>query len=154
MLGSSLSKYRDTGLLLLRIGLGVAFIAHGWPKVAGGKGTWVGLGSAVPFGPPVVWGFIAAVVETLGGLFFAIGFLFRPVSFLLFVQMVVAVSFHMRMMKPPMNEFQQGWSHAFELATVFLGMMFVGPGRYSVDAGLCPEVERSQGSGAVMKSGE
>jgi putative oxidoreductase len=153
MIGNGLGRYRDTGLLLLRIGLGAAFIAHGWPKLMGGTAMWRQIGSAVPLPAPVVWGCIAALVEVVGGLFFAVGFLFRVASFLLFVQMAVAVSFHMRMKDPVMSSFTMGWSHAFETGIVFLGMTFVGPGRYSIDAGLCPEVDRSRGFDAVTKAG-
>jgi putative oxidoreductase len=151
MIGDSLGKYRDFGLLVIRVGIGAAFMAYGWSKLTGGQTTWRQLGGAVPFPGPVVWGFIAMLVELLGGLFIAIGFLFRPVCLLLFIQMMVAVRFHMRLPDPKMSSFLMGWSHAFELGIVFLGFLFVGPGRYSVDAGLSSELDRSQGFDVTPK---
>jgi putative oxidoreductase len=38
-------KFRDYGLLLLRLGIGLMFAAfHGFPKIIGGAETWAGLG--------------------------------------------------------------------------------------------------------------
>ena len=47
MNSTSCSKWRDSGLLILRIGLGIAFMVHGWPKLMGGPRFWEGLGGAV-----------------------------------------------------------------------------------------------------------
>lgn len=33
---ASLGKYRNTGLLIIRIGLGVMMMLHGYPKLLGG----------------------------------------------------------------------------------------------------------------------
>ena len=37
---SFLDRYRDLGLLVMRVGLGLSFMAHGWPKLVGGPETW------------------------------------------------------------------------------------------------------------------
>jgi hypothetical protein len=39
-----LGNYRNFGLLIIRVGLGLMFIYHGLPKLAGGVETWRGLG--------------------------------------------------------------------------------------------------------------
>jgi putative oxidoreductase len=132
MIGSSLTKYRDVGLLILRLGIGGAFIAHGWPKISGGTGYWAGLGTAMPLPGHTFWGFMGAITEFGGGILFAIGLLFRPVCALLVIQMIVAISYHLRLAPPPMNTWAI-WSHPFEDLVVFLGMFLIGPGRYSVD---------------------
>jgi putative oxidoreductase len=36
MILHKLDRYRDAGLLVLRIGIGVMFMLHGFPKVMGG----------------------------------------------------------------------------------------------------------------------
>ena len=38
---------KDKGLLLLRIGIGISFIVHGFPKIAGGTEKWAMLGKAM-----------------------------------------------------------------------------------------------------------
>ncbi len=42
-----LDKYTDEGLLFLRVGLGIMFVLHGWPKMFGGLKQWAGLGMAM-----------------------------------------------------------------------------------------------------------
>lgn len=38
MIYDKLDKYRDPGLLFLRIGIGVMFMIHGFPKLVAGPG--------------------------------------------------------------------------------------------------------------------
>ena len=35
----------DIALLILRVGIGIMFILHGYPKMMGGMEKWIGLGS-------------------------------------------------------------------------------------------------------------
>ena len=37
----------DFGLLILRVGIGVMFIIHGWGKLIGGTDKWEAIGSNV-----------------------------------------------------------------------------------------------------------
>ncbi|MGK6350145.1 DoxX family protein [Parapedobacter sp. DT-150] len=129
---SSLSKFKNTGLLLIRIGLGIMFIMHGYPKLLGGPKMWEGVGGAmgevgITFFP-VAWGLLAAIVETFGGFLFLIGLFFRPASLLLAFTMLIASLHHLGA-----GDGLKGASHAIEIGVVFLGLAFVGPGRYSVD---------------------
>jgi len=127
-----LTKYRDLGLLLLRIGLGVMFFLHGWPKLAGGPDKWVAVGSAMSAVGitflPVFWGFMAAFAETVGAVLLVLGFLFRPACILLTITMAVATTMHYKA-----GEGFSGWSHAAELGIVFLSLILIGAGRFSVD---------------------
>ena len=129
---SSLSKFKNTGILLVRIGLGVMFIMHGYPKLLGGPELWKGIGGAmgevgITF-LPLLWGLLAALAETLGGLFFLLGIFFRPVALILAFNMLIASLHHLSA-----GEGLQGASHAIEIGIVFLGFIFIGPGKYSID---------------------
>ncbi|PIP28783.1 DoxX family protein, partial [Candidatus Kuenenbacteria bacterium CG23_combo_of_CG06-09_8_20_14_all_39_39] len=77
--------YADIGLLILRLGLGAMFIVHGWPKISGGAPLWPELGEAVSFCGIkfgfMFWGFMAACSEFFGGIFIALGIVFRPFCF-------------------------------------------------------------------------
>ena len=43
-----MDRYRDLGLLILRVGFGLSFFwYHGYPKLAGGPETWARIGDAV-----------------------------------------------------------------------------------------------------------
>lgn len=130
---SSLGKYKNTGLLLLRIGLGLSFLLlHGYPKLMGGPTTWKAVGSAMAHvgidAYPVVWGFLAGLTEALGGLFILMGLFFRPASILLAFTMLVAGLNHLGA-----GDGILGASHPLELMFVFIALAFVGPGKYSVD---------------------
>ncbi|MFH1093523.1 MAG: DoxX family protein [Candidatus Omnitrophota bacterium] len=120
-----LDKYRDEGLLFLRAGLGIMFILHGWPKMMGGPEQWAGLGNLGIGFAPVVWGFMAAFAELVGGVCLIIGFMLRPACGLLFINMFVAVVFHLKK-----GDGFMGASHAIELGIVFLSLVFIGPGEY------------------------
>lgn len=129
---SSLGKYRDFGLLVLRVGVGAMFILHGWPKISGGPGGWAEIGGAMGYLGihvwPTVWGAAAAVAEFVGGILLVLGLFTRVAALLLLCTMIVAVAFHLGR-----GDGIGGASHAIELACVFFGLLLLGPGRHSVD---------------------
>ncbi|KYZ77761.1 DoxX family protein [Anaerosporomusa subterranea] len=125
-------KYRELGILLLRVGIGLMFMYHGWPKIVGGTETWVKLGMAMKFlgvsFAPAFWGFMSAVTEFIGGFLIAIGLLTRPVAMFLSFNMIVAV-----VLKFSSGAGLGGASQAIEVGIVFLSLILMGPGRYSID---------------------
>lgn len=130
---SSLGKYKDTGLLIVRVGLGLSFLLlHGYPKLVGGPEMWKAVGSAMSHVGidvfPVAWGFMAGLTEALGGLFLLLGLFFRPASFFLAFTMLVAALNHLGA-----GDGMSGASHPLELMVVFVALIFIGPGKYSVD---------------------
>jgi putative oxidoreductase len=131
MLLKFLAKYRDCGLLFLRIGLGVAFIMHGLPKLSGGPATWRGVGQAMGnlgiHHWPEFWGFLAAVTESLGGVLLALGVFYRPICLLLAFTMAIAT------MRDAKTRDFKVYSHPLEMTVVFVGLAFIGPGRFSID---------------------
>jgi putative oxidoreductase len=128
---SKLGNYRNFGLLIIRIGLGIMFIYHGFPKLTGGPHKWEEIGKATNYVGihfwPMFWGFMAAVVEAIGGVLLIIGWQFRLVCLLLVINLIVAA----------LVTYSGGGisdaSHAIEDAVVFAGLVFLGPGKYSAD---------------------
>jgi putative oxidoreductase len=127
-----LTKYRESGLLVLRVALGaIFFFAHGWPLLAGGIVKWRELGHAMHFlhinFAPVFWGFMAAFSESIGVLLLILGLFFRPSCILLALTMLVA----------SIMDLKTGGlahaSHALELFVLFSALILIGPGKYSVD---------------------
>lgn len=128
-----------TGLLVLRIGIGISIFFHGLPKIMGGAETWTAIGGTmsnlgINFAP-TFWGFMAAVAETVGGILFAMGLLFRPAVLLLISTMIVALVMH----------FSQGddfmkYGHALDLLIVFVAALFTGPGKFSLDTKYIPRI--------------
>lgn len=130
----SLDQFSNFGLLITRVVVGALFmIVHGFPKLEGGPAKWESVGRAVSylgvhFGY-TGWGLAATVAETLGGFFLIIGFAHRPAALALFVTMAVAAIWSYY----PFG----GWdaaAHPTAMAAVCLGMVFTGPGKYSLDA--------------------
>lgn len=128
----NLGKYRNTGLLILRFGLGVMMAYHGLPKIMAGPDKWLAIGGSMKLLGidffPAFWGLMAALSESLGGLFLLLGIFFRPANLFLFFTMVIAalVDFNK-------GDGLLGASHPIELAIVFFSLIFIGPGKYSVD---------------------
>jgi putative oxidoreductase len=126
-------NYRDQGLLLLRVGIGLMFVTiHGYAKLTGGVQMWAGLGktftSLLGFSfIPVFWGVMATLAEFGGGLCLISGVLFRPACILMLVTMAVAVAANLRG-----GYGFSGASQALEMGIVFLALIFTGPGRFTL----------------------
>ncbi|HEX8425995.1 DoxX family protein [Hymenobacter sp.] len=134
-------RTHDFGLLLLRVGIGIMFTIHGYPKLIGGPEKWTELGGVMKLMglnfAPAVWGFLAAAAEAVGGQLIALGLFFRIACGLLVTTMLVATFVHLSS-----GEGFNAYSHALESAFLFLGLAFTGPGRYSVDQLLFPARRR------------
>lgn len=120
------------GLLVIRLVIGLMFIYHGFPKLAGGVDRWQSLGGAMSFLGitffPAFWGFMAAMAEFLGGLALVLGFFTRLACFFLACTMLVAFIFHLGR-----GDGFSVASHALELLGVSAGLLMVGPGGISLD---------------------
>jgi putative oxidoreductase len=129
------SRFRDAGLLILRVGIGAFFVGHGLPKIVGGPTRWAELGEAVGnlgihLGRPAMWGFAAALSELLGGLLLATGVLFRTACFFLFATMCVATVSHVS----KLDDFEST-AHAAEMAILFVSLLLIGPGPWRIRLG-------------------
>jgi putative oxidoreductase len=121
------------GLLILRLGIGAMFIYHGYPKMMGGAQMWHQVGQAMgnlglSFAP-AFWGFMSAFAELFGGIALIVGAPFRIFCGLLAFDMLVALTFHLR----AGQGLAQG-SHALELMFVFIALLIMGAGKYSMSA--------------------
>lgn len=123
---------KDLGILIFRIGIGIAFILHGYPKLIGGEEIWVKVGSAMSYLGihqfHMYWGLLAALAEVIGGLFLATGILFRTALFSLLFTMFVAT-----VMKISKGMAFKEYAHSLELGIVLLSFIFIGVGKYKLD---------------------
>ena len=97
----------------------------GRSRSGGGPAGWEQLGGYAGFPLfPTFFGFFGGIFEFGGGLLFAAGLLFRPACIALLVTMLTALVTHLRG-----GDGFSDYAHALELAVVFAGLLFVGPGR-------------------------
>ena len=130
-------RYGDLGLLLIRLGIGGSvLVLHGWTKITAGPALWAKLGAAMGHLGihflPVFWGFMASLAESLGSTLLILGVFFRPAAACLAFNMFVAALVHLNMPAGAANAGWSGASHALELCAVYLGLFFIGPGKFSL----------------------
>jgi putative oxidoreductase len=129
MFGSQEQKI-NSGLLIMRLGLAAALLVHSLPMLIGGDAGWQSVGRTLNFinigVPQTLLGFVFLLLAALGGASLLFGYFFRIACMVLFV--LFGLYFF--------NYFSIGyktlmlWSAG--LAAVFLGLVFVGPGRYAI----------------------
>lgn len=114
----------DTGMLLIRLGLGLVFVAHGWGKFNDLSGT-VGFFSGV--GLPAVIAYLVSAVELLGGMAMIAGVWTKWAGWLLAIVMAAAII----LVKGKMG-FVGGYELDLSLLFMALGVAFAGPGTYTI----------------------
>ena len=123
----------DVALLLVRLGLGLGFLAHGVQKLQGLDGVVGFFGS---LGMPAFMAYVVALVETLGGLAMILGVFTEYAGLSLAAVMVGAIALvKMKMLG------DKGYV-GMELDVMYLlsalAIAFAGPGKYAVKMGAAP----------------
>jgi putative oxidoreductase len=107
--------------LVLRLGLGVIFAAHGTEKVFGAFGGFV---------PATPWAYVAAYTELLGGISLIVGAFTRAWSVLLLVLIIVAtVKVHLK------NGFfltAGGFEYNLIILCGLISLIILGAGKFSL----------------------
>lgn len=126
-----LAKYREAGLLIMRVSLGVLFIILTGPVLLSSS-RWANFGSAIKnigFSSNYqVWGFIGALAGCLGGVLMIFGLFFRPG-----VLLVLAITVIHTLGAIDRTGTLRAALGAIELCLILTGLLLVGPGKYSVD---------------------
>jgi putative oxidoreductase len=121
------SGLRGWGLTILRIVVGIVFVAHGAQKIfVQGLGAVSGFLGSLGVPLPSVAAVVVAGVEFLGGLALIAGFYTRYASALLAVNMLVAIVLvHLQagLFLP------KGYEYALTLLAASLALLLDGPGR-------------------------
>lgn len=113
-------------MLLLRLAVGVVFVAHGWAKFSDMAAT---VGFFGQLGIPSVFAYIVAAVELLGGLALVVGLYTDLAALSLAIVMVVAIVYvKMATLKVGL---MGGYEFDLVLLASNLAIMFVGPGKYT-----------------------
>ena len=140
------SPTASVGLLLIRLVLATVLLFHGSQKLFGlfggpGMEGWTqylssmqgAFGQSVPY--PEVSAWLSACTEFIGGILILAGFLTRLAAIALVINFGAAV-FFVHYVNFAISAEPTGMEYALTLAVVFLGLVFVGPGRISIDNAL------------------
>ncbi|MFF2091891.1 DoxX family protein [Paenibacillus sp. NPDC058174] len=127
----------DTGLLIIRVVIGLLMVGHATQKLFGwfggyglkGTGGWL---ESIGMKPGVPMALAAGLIELGGGLLFAAGFVTWLGAALIIVTMLIAIA-----KVHGANGLwvtQNGYEYNLVLLAIALGVAFTGAGAYSIDA--------------------
>jgi putative oxidoreductase len=125
----------DWASLVLRIPLGLMFMAHGSQKAlkmfgGPGIGGFSEMLSGLGFQPPVFWAYLAAYTELICGLCLILGLFTRVSALLLLILIIVAtITVHLK------NGFflsAGGFEYSLIITSVCLAILIIGAGKFSV----------------------
>ena len=124
--------YKNLGLSVIRIGVGLVFMRFGGEKLMGGTSLWHTLGSMTHYVGfsffPTMWGFLAACAEFFGGIALVIGFATRAAALAISCVMIVAISMHVSV-----GDEWAKVSLPLSLFFVMICLIIAGGGNFSVD---------------------
>lgn len=123
----------DFGLLVLRLVLGGAFVAHGLDQLFGwfdglGRSGTQELISGYGFTDPQIFTWVLAISQTVGGALLILG-LFTPIG----AATILAVMANVIVVKGDWSRFLGTVELEIMYAAAALALLFTGPGRVSID---------------------
>ena len=128
-----------TGVLILRLVVGLTLAAHGAQKLFGwwgGPGVkgWTAVMNRMRIRPAAPWALASALAEFAGGIGLALGFLTPLPSFAIAGAMLVAIA----LVHWPKGFFNSkgGFEFNLTLLAAVAAVAFIGPGPISLDAAL------------------
>ncbi|WP_424767652.1 DoxX family protein [Paenibacillus sp. sgz302251] len=125
------------GLLIVRVVVGLLFVAHGAQKLFGwfggygpkGTGGWL---ESIGMKPGVAMAVVAGLMELVGGLLFTLGLLTPLAAALIVLTMLVAiVKVHAQ---NGLWSTGNGYEYNLVLVAIAVGVALTGAGAYSLDA--------------------
>ena len=125
----------DSAGLILRIGLGVMFLAHGLQLafgLFGGPGAegFSKVLSTMGFTPAITWSYLAGYTCVIGGSLLLIGLWVRVAILPLMIFMLVAmIKVHLK------NGFflgSGGYEYNFIIIIALIALFMIGPGKYGI----------------------
>lgn len=119
----------DTGLLLLRLALGIIFISHGWMKIAVMSDT---VSFFSNLGLPAIVAYLVAGIELLGGISILLGLCVKTAGWLLAAVMLGAIIY----VKSDMN-LVGGYELDLILLASALAVALIGPGKFALQKSSC-----------------
>jgi len=126
-----LDRLHPLALLVLRLGLGIIMIAHGWQKLSGGLGKFMGFLSNI--GAPGWMAYLVVAAEFGGGILLVVGLLTRLAALSVVIDMAVAIDkVHWKngLMSSPGKA---GYEFPLACGIIAFALIFLGAGPISLD---------------------
>lgn len=120
-------KYKDWGLLALRLTTGVVFIVHGWGKLTDSPGieAFSGMVAKIGFPMPGLFAWLVALVEFVGGILLVAGVFLPYATILLAIVMLVALFTVKKFQLPAADP-------DLALLGSLIALFTLGPGKYAI----------------------
>lgn len=135
---SALGHLADLGPLCIRVGVGAVFAVHGWQKFDTiGVSNFAGFLESLNVPAPETVAWLQTIAEGIGGLMIIAGLMTRLVTLPLIAILIGAIT----MVKVDLpgvgfvvdSSVGIGWELETALLAGLLGLLFIGPGRLSLD---------------------
>lgn len=119
----------EVAATIARIGLGLLFILHGWPKIKDIKATtsWV---KKTGWRGAVLFAVLFTLLEFFGGIALIVGFLTQVVALLIVLEMIATSIFSRKALG---KKFIGGYELDVVYAIIALIVMLLGSGSWSLD---------------------
>lgn len=131
----SLTRFRDLGVLILRLAFGFQLVKASWPYATNPAENFPQFEqylTSLGFPLPGVGVYLSTYTEFLGGILFLLGLWTRPAALLIAINFLAAFFMaHIAISDTYQNTFPSA-----NLVAVSLFLLFNGAGKYSVDARL------------------
>jgi putative oxidoreductase len=120
--------------LILRLGVGIVFIAHGWPKLQRGPANVAGFLAQLNVPLPEITAWVVTLLELGGGILLIIGLFTRVIALFMAVEMVL-ISFVVKADIGLVAQGPQGvgWELELALGVAQLALVLIGPGMLALD---------------------
>ena len=125
----NLEKLKPLALLLLRLGLGIIFVYHGYPKLFGN--TRAAMQGFEHMGFPGYFAYVAGVIELFGGIMLIFGLFTRVAGLLLAGEMAVAI-WRVHLPEGPITQVKN-YEFPLALAVAAFALAAMGAGLISLD---------------------
>jgi putative oxidoreductase len=125
----------DLASLILRLSLGIVFLAHGLQKTFGmfsgpGLNGFSNMLSGLGFKPALLWASVAAFIELIGGVCLVLGVFTKSMATLIMLLMVVAV------LKVHLSKgffgMAGGFEYNFLIISVCIALIILGTGKFGI----------------------
>lgn len=125
---NALTAQTDWAILVVRLAVGLVFVAHGWQKIKNYKQT-VAWFQADVLKPGWLWATLSMTAEFVGGLLLILGLCTQPAALILAINISVALTYRLR----KKHSFVGGYELDLTLLVTLLLLATLGSGFFALN---------------------